>query len=50
MPSEVGVSQSAWTEQPNPELVSSGLCVRARSVTHVKLGIRLALEYVAFSL
>ena len=35
----LGESESARTEHPNREVVSSRLCVRARSVIHVESGI-----------
>ena len=36
----LGGSESARTEHPNREVVSSRPCVRARSVIHVESGMR----------
>ena len=46
----LGGSESARTEQPNREVVSSRPCVRARSVIHVESGIKCGFGPLPFSL
>ena len=46
----LGGSESARTEHPNREVVSSRPCVRARSVIHVKSGLKWVGTALPFSL
>ena len=46
----LGGSESARTEHPNREVVSSRPCVRARSVIHVESGMKWGLSRLPFSL
>ena len=48
--SEVGGSESAKTEHPNREVVSSRPCVRARSVIHAESEMKWLSGRLAFSL
>ena len=46
----LGGSESARTEHPNREVVSSRPCVRARSVIHVESGMKWGSSPLPFSL
>ena len=46
----LGGSESARTEHPNREVVSSCPCVRARSVIHVESGMKCRFGRLPFSL